>query len=197
MTNEYLQNTIKQFEYYKLLGDKSFDQVSDEDLFWQYNESSNSIAVVVKHLWGNMLSRWTDFLTRDGEKDWRNRDAEFENNILTREELLQKWNEGWKCLFDALYGLHNDDLEKIIYIRNMGLTVTDAISRQLAHYTYHVGQIVYIARMKANEWKSLSIPKGQSQQYNEKKFAKPKHVEQYTDEIIEKYSHTNLPKREA
>ena len=174
MTNEYLQNTIKQFEYYKLLGDKSFDQVSDEDLFWQYNESSNSIAVVVKHLWGNMLSRWTDFLTRDGEKDWRNRDAEFENNILTREELLQKWNEGWKCLFDALHGLHNDDLEKIIYIRNMGLTVTDAISRQLAHYTYHVGQIVYIARMKANEWKSLSIPKGQSQQYNEKKFAKPK-----------------------
>ena len=197
MTNDYLQNTIKQFEYYKLPGDKSFDQVSDEDLFWQYNESSNSIAVVVKHLWGNMLSRWTDFLTRDGEKDWRNRDAEFENNILTREELLQKWNEGWKCLFDALHGLHNDDLEKIIYIRNMGLTVTDAISRQLAHYTYHVGQIVYIARMKANEWKSLSIPKGQSRQYNEKQFAKPKHVEHYTDEIIENHSPTNLPKGEA
>lgn len=184
MIKDFLQNTIKQFEYYKLLGEKSFEQISDEDLFWQYNENSNSIAIVVQHLYGNMLSRWTDFLTSDGEKDWRDRDAEFENNILSRTELLQKWNDGWKCLFDALDDLNDDDLEKMIYIRNKGLTVTDAISRQLAHYAYHVGQIVYLARMKAKEWKSLSIPKGQSQQYNEKKFSEEKHLEHYTDEVM-------------
>ena len=186
MSNDFLQSTIKQFEYYKLLGERSFEQIDEEDLFWQFNADSNSIATVVKHLWGNMLSRWTDFLNSDGEKEWRNRDAEFENDISTREELLQKWNEGWACLFNALRPLQQEDLSKIIYIRNMGHTVTDAINRQLAHYAYHVGQIVYIARMRAKDWKSLSIPKGQSQQYNKEKFAKPKRKEHFTDEINEK-----------
>jgi hypothetical protein len=99
MTNDYLDSVRKQFEYYKMLGDKTFLQVPDDKLFWQYNEDTNSIAILVKHLWGNMLSRWTDFLTSDGEKEFRDRDAEFENDIKSRAELLDKWNEGWNCLF--------------------------------------------------------------------------------------------------
>ena len=105
MTNDYLESVKKQFVYYKMLGEKTFSQVTDDKLFWQYNQESNSIATIVKHLWGNMLSRWTTFLTTDGEKDWRNRDGEFENDITTRQELLDKWTEGWNCLFEALDGL--------------------------------------------------------------------------------------------
>ena len=116
MHNDYLQSTIKQFEYYKMLGEKTFAQVSDEALFWQYNEESNSIATIVKHLWGNMLSRWTDFLTSDGEKEWRKREEEFENDITTRKEMMDKWNEGWECLFNTLNSLTDNDLDKIIYI---------------------------------------------------------------------------------
>src|SRR5262245_15834540 len=110
MGNDYLDGIIKQYEYYKMLGDRSFEQVSDRALFWQYNDASNSIAVIVKHLWGNMLSRWTDFLTTDGEKEWRDRDAEFENDISTREALMKRWNEGWDCVFNALRNLSEDDL---------------------------------------------------------------------------------------
>lgn len=117
MTNDYLESTKKQFEYYKQLGEKTFSQVEDDALFWQYNNDSNSIATVVNHLWGNMLSRWTDFLITDGEKEFRNRDAEFENDIKSREELLDKWNDGWACLFNAINALTKDDLDKIIYIR--------------------------------------------------------------------------------
>ncbi len=185
--DNYLQSAIKQFEYYKQLGEKTFAQIEDEKLFWQYNDESNSIAAIVKHLWGNMLSRWTDFLTTDGEKEWRNRDAEFENNIATKDELIEKWNKGWQCLFNALNSLTNDDLEKIIYIRNQGQPVVDAINRQLCHYSYHVGQIVFLGKMIANEnWTSLSIPKGNSAKYNEEKFAKPKHTEHFTDEYLNK-----------
>jgi len=185
MTNNYLESVKKQFEYYKMLGDKTFAQVPDDKLFWQYNQDANSIAIIVQHLWGNMLSRWTDFLTTDGEKEWRNRDAEFENGIATRQELLDKWNEGWNCLFNALNVLTADDLQKIIYIRNMGHTVMDAINRQLAHYPYHIGQIVFIGKMTAeNGWTSLSIPKGDSKSYNADKFAKPKHREHFTDEFL-------------
>ena len=113
MENDYLESSIKQFEYYKLLGEKAIAQLPDNKLFWQYNEASNSIAIIVQHLWGNMLSRWTDFLTSDGEKDWRNRDAEFENIINTKEQLLGKWNEGWDCLLNALKPLTGEDLQKI------------------------------------------------------------------------------------
>src|SRR5258708_39441152 len=102
MPANYLNSALQQFEYYKSLGEKTFNQISDDKLFWQYNEESNSISTIVKHMWGNMLSRWTDFLTSDGEKEWRNRDAEFENDISTREELLRKWNEGWSCLLKAI-----------------------------------------------------------------------------------------------
>ena len=182
---DYLTSTRKQLEYYKMLGEKTFAQVTDEQLFWQYNEESNSIAMIVKHLWGNMLSRWTDFLTSDGEKEWRQRDAEFENDIATREDLLNKWNEGWQCLFNTLDSLINDDLGKEIYIRNQGHSVVEAINRQLAHYPYHVGQIVFIGKMVCNAgWTSLSIPRGDSKTYNEDKFAKSKRKQHFTDEFI-------------
>src|SRR3954469_25590984 len=105
MTKDYLESAKKQFEYYKMLGEKTIDQTPEDKLFWKYNEESNSIATIVKHLWGNMLSRWTDFLTSDGEKEWRNRDAEFENDINSRQALVEKWNEGWNCLFNALKDL--------------------------------------------------------------------------------------------
>jgi hypothetical protein len=185
MTNDYLESVKKQFEYYKMLGEKTFSQVPDEKLFWQYNEDSNSIATIVKHLWGNMLSRWTDFLTSDGEKEWRNRDAEFENDIQSRQALLDKWNEGWTCLFQTINSLTAEDLDKIIYIRNQGHTVMEAINRQLAHYPYHVGQIVFLGKMLAeNGWTSLSIPKGNSQNYNQEKFSQPKQKAHFTDEFL-------------
>jgi len=185
--NGYLESTIKQFEYYKMLGEKAMEQLPEEKLFWQYNEESNSIAIVVKHLSGNMLSRWTNFLTSDGEKDWRNRDAEFENAIQTKEQLQLEWNKGWQCLLDTLKQLKEDDLQKIVYIRNQGHTVMEAINRQLAHYPYHVGQIVYIAKMIADSnWKSLSIPRGSSQSFNAEKFSKAKSRQHFTDEFLKK-----------
>ncbi len=184
MSSSFLPGIIKQFEFYKLLGEKTINQLPPEKLSWQYNPESNSISMIVKHLWGNMLSRWTDFLTSDGEKEWRNRDAEFEGDFSSREALMEKWNEGWQCLFDAIKPLTDDDLEKEIYIRNMGQTVTEAINRQLAHYAYHVGQVVFIGKMIQNDqWISLSIPKGASQKYNDQKFAQPKHTEHFTDEF--------------
>ncbi|RZL50180.1 MAG: DUF1572 domain-containing protein [Pedobacter sp.] len=185
MNNGYLESARKQFEYYKMLGDKTFAQLSEEQLFWQFNEESNSIAMIIKHLWGNMLSRWTDFLTSDGEKEWRIRDAEFENNSATKNELLAKWDEGWSCLFDAINVLTEEDLAKEIYIRNQGHTVTEAINRQLAHYPYHVGQIVFLGKMLCNEkWQSLSIPKGNSASFNAEKFAQAKHKQHFTDEFL-------------
>jgi hypothetical protein len=185
MPHSFLPSATAQFQYYKLLGEKTFNQLTDEQLFWQYNEESNSIVTIVKHLAGNMLSRWTDFLTTDGEKEWRNREREFENDIKTREVLLALWNKGWQCLFDALALITEDDLEKEIFIRNQGHTIAEAINRQLAHYPYHVGQIVFIGKMICNDnWNSLSIPKGNSQKYNEEKFAKEKHTEHFTNEYI-------------
>lgn len=178
----YLSSVKKQFQYYKSLADKAITQVSDAQLDWQPNEASNSIAIIVKHMAGNMLSRWTDFLTSDGEKPWRNRESEFEGSYPSREAMLEHWEHGWKCLFEALESLTEADLERIIYIRNEGHTVMEAINRQLAHYPYHVGQIVYLARLQANEdWKSLSIPKGGSEVYNADKFAQEKARKHFTD----------------
>jgi hypothetical protein len=190
MNKSYLGSVIKQFEYYKMLGDKTFAQIPVEKLFWQYNEDSNSIATIVKHLWGNMMSRWTDFLTADGEKEWRNRDAEFENDRVSKQELIVKWNEGWKVFFDTLKSLKEEDLDKVIYIRNEGHTVFEAINRQLAHYPYHIGQMVYIGKMCVAKWESLSIPKGQSNMYNADKFFKPKVRGHYTDEFLNKKNDT-------
>jgi uncharacterized damage-inducible protein DinB len=185
MTSNYLTSVRKQFEYYKMLGEKTFAQLPDEKLFWQCNENSNSIATIVKHLWGNMLSRWTEFLTTDGEKDWRDRDAEFDNDIKSREELLEKWNEGWERCLNAIKSLKEADLQKEIFIRNQAHTVTEAINRQLAHYPYHIGQIVFIGKMvRDHAWISLSIPRGNSGKYNAEKFSKPKHKEHFTDEYL-------------
>ncbi|MDX2249715.1 MAG: DUF1572 domain-containing protein [Bacteroidia bacterium] len=180
MKNDFINSAKNQFEYYKQLGEKTFSQLSEEQLFWKYNEESNSIATIVKHLSGNMLSRWTDFFHSDGEKEWRNREAEFDNDIKNKEELLLKWNEGWNCLFKVIDNLTVDDLDKIVYIRNQGHSVTEAINRQLAHYPYHVGQIVFIGKMICDgKWQSLSIPKGNSNSYNKEKFEKPKQRYEY------------------
>lgn len=185
MPTDYLDSTRKLFTYYKVLAEKAMDQVPDEKLFWQYNAESNSIAIIVKHLWGNMLSRWTDFLTSDGEKDWRDREAEFDNDLQNRDLVLQRWQEGWACLFSALDALKEEDLSKTIYIRNMGQTVLEAVNRQLAHYSSHVGQIIFLAKMvSGSDWKSLSIPRGASQSYNSAKFAQPKRDEPFTDEFL-------------
>lgn len=170
----YLNSAIKRFEYYKTLGEKTFQQIDDSGLFWQYNSESNSIAMIVQHLAGNMLSRWTDFLTSDGEKPSRNRDAEFEPVVNNRSELIEKWNAGWACMFNTLKSITDEDWARQIYIRGEAHSVVDAINRQLAHVPYHVGQIVFIGKMIAGEkWHSLSIPKGQSENFNQKMSANP------------------------
>ncbi len=182
----YLEGIQKQFEYYKLLGEKTINQLEDDKLFWQYNDTSNSMAIIIKHLWGNMKSRWTDFLNSDGEKVWRERDAEFDSDIKNKEELLIKWNEGWKCLFDALETINETNFDQPIYIRNIEHSITEAINRQLAHYAYHIGQIVFIGKMITDEgWQSLSIPKGESSVYNKKRFSTPKHKAHYTDKLMD------------
>jgi hypothetical protein len=165
---DYLETVIKRLRYYKDLGDKTFEQLNEADLHYQPNEESNSIAIIIQHMAGNMLSRWTNFLEEDGEKEWRQRDDEFEVHVYTKEQLLTTWEKGWKCFLDTLSGLKKKDLQKIITIRKEELTVVDAINRQLAHYPYHIGQIVYIGRMiRKHDWKILSIPKGSSMQYNQ------------------------------
>lgn len=191
-TEAFLSSARKQFLYYKTLGDKSMDQLEPEQLFFSANEDTNSIAVIVKHLHGNMLSRWTDFLTSDGEKEWRNRDAEFDASAPLsaqhgKDDLLKLWNAGWDCLFKALDELTPEHLSQIIYIRNEGHTVMEAINRQLAHYPYHVGQIVFYAKMlKKSEWTSLSIPKNKSSDYNSEKFSKEKSIKNFTDDELKK-----------
>ena len=182
-TTSYLESVKKQFLYYKMLGEKAMEQLEPEQLFVSVNEDTNSIAVIVKHLTGNMVSRWTDFLTTDGEKETRNRDTEFENDLQTKDELLISWNTGWDCFLCTLDGLQTDQLSEIIYIRNEGHTVIEAINRQLAHYPYHIGQIVFYAKqLKNSDWNSLSIPKNKSNSYNADKFAQEKSIKNFTEE---------------
>lgn len=131
-----------------------------------------------------MKSRWTNFLTSDGEKEWRNRDLELESVIHSREEFLEKWNQGWSFLFEALDTINVTNFNTPIYIRNQEHTIVEAINRQLAHYSYHIGQIVYIGRMiKSDDWKSLTIPKGKSSEFNHKKFSKGKHDGHFSDDL--------------
>lgn len=185
MKKDYLKNLTKQFVYYKVIGEKTFDQLSDQDLNWQANDFVNSIGTIVQHMSGNMLSRFTDFMTSDGEKTWRKRDQEFSYTILSRTEVLDLWENGWNCLLTTLDELEEDQLFQIVYIRNQGHTVSEALDRQLAHYAYHVGQIVFIGKMlKGKDWKSLSIPKGDSKAYNASKFSKAKQRGHFTDEFI-------------
>ena len=165
--NEFLTTAIKRLKYYKDLGDKTFQQLDAGQLHYRPNETSNSIATIVQHMTGNMLSRWTNFLTEDGEKSWRQRDEEFEEHAMTHAEVLALWEKGWNCFLNSLMSLTEQDLLKTVYIRQEPLTVIDAINRQLAHYPYHVGQIIYIGKIvKDSNWTSLSIPKGKSSQYN-------------------------------
>ena len=186
-TDSYLESVKKQFLYYKMLGEKAIAQLEPDQLFVTLNEDTNSIATIVKHVSGNMLSRWTDFLTSDGEKEWRNRDSEFENDLKSKEEVLLIWNKGWDCLENALESLKPEQLSEIIYIRNEGHTVIEAINRQLAHYPYHIGQIVFYAKqLKNSEWNSLSIPKNKSGNYNAEKFAKEKEIKNFTDEELKR-----------
>ena len=164
---EYLQTAIRRLRYYKGLGEKTFEQLTDADLHFRPNEASNSIAVIIQHVAGNMLSRWTNFLTEDGEKSWRQRDEEFEVHDYSKQQILELWEKGWDCFLNALSSLTENDLLKTIYIREEPLLVIDAINRQLAHYPYHVGQILYIAKIiKDTGWQSLSIEKGKSEAYN-------------------------------
>lgn len=164
---EYLSTVIKRFRYYKELGEKTFEQLEEKDFHYLPTSESNSIAIIVQHLAGNMLSRFTNFLTEDGEKEWRQRDDEFEVHDYSRQQVIDLWNKGWECFFNAIESITENDLQTIVYIRKEPLSVIDAINRQLAHYPYHIGQIVFIGRMiKDKDWKSLSIPKGQSLQYN-------------------------------
>ncbi|MFN2439332.1 MAG: DUF1572 family protein [Chitinophagaceae bacterium] len=164
---QFLSSAIKRLEDYKKLGEKTIDLLTFEQLNWRPNETSNSIAIIIKHMHGNMLSRWTNFLTEDGEKQWRKRDEEFEGRNISKEQILEWWNEGWLVCLNSIKSLLSKDLIKTITIRQDPLNVIDAINRQIAHYSYHVGQIVYIGKsLIDSNWVSLSIPKGLSQQYN-------------------------------
>jgi hypothetical protein len=166
-TTSYLEDSLSLFRYYKQLGDKAIAQLADEQLLAAPDAESNSIAIIVKHLAGNMQSRWPDFLTSDGEKPGRDRDAEFENPAATREVLLDQWEAGWKCLFSALGPLTDSDLNRTVTIRGEPHSVMQCINRQLAHYAYHCGQIVFLAKhLRSADWQCLSVPRGRSAEFN-------------------------------
>ena len=184
--NTYLTSSIKQFRYYKSLGDSALNLLDDLTLFAKSSQQENSIAIIVQHMVGNMLSRWTNIWTEDGEKVWRERDKEFEQIITNRAELERHWEKGWALLFETLESCTTEDLDRILYIRNMGHTLTEAINRQLCHYSYHIGQIVILSKAALkDEWKSLSIPLGDSEVYNEEKFSSSKSKKHFTDELLD------------
>ncbi|TVT28999.1 DUF1572 domain-containing protein [Salinicoccus cyprini] len=163
---EYLTVIKSRFREIKRLGDRTLDQLSNEDLHWQYNEDSNSVAVLVKHLRGNMYSRWTDVFTTDGEKPDRNRDDEFEDDLQTMEDVEAAWEDGWQLFFDILDGFNVEDLLRTQKIRGEDHMILDALERQHSHYAMHIGQMMFIGKqIKGSDWQSLSIPKGQSEQY--------------------------------
>ena len=168
-STSYTEDSLSLFRYYKKLGEGALEQVSDDQLFASLDPEMNSIAIIVKHIAGNMRSRWTDFLTSDGEKPDRNRDTEFEQPPATRAELLKLWDEGWELVFAALEPLSDPDLERKVTIRGEPHSVMQAINRQIAHYAYHVGQIVFLAKhLNASGWKSLSVPRNKSAEFNQK-----------------------------
>src|SRR6266436_4585705 len=168
-TTSHLEDTIALFRFYKKMDEAAMEQVSDEQLFATLDEEMNSIAIIVKHLAGNMRSRWTDFLTSDGEKPDRNRDSEFVAPPATRPDLMRLWNEGWDIVFRALDPLSDSDLTREVTIGGEPHSVMQAINRQIAHYAYHCGQIVFLAKhLQAKQWKSLSVPRGRSEEVNQK-----------------------------
>lgn len=160
ISSEYLKTVIQRFLEGKGTAEKAFEQLSERELFWTPNEESNSVAIIVKHMSGNMVSRWTDFLITDGEKPSRNRDEEFVGDLQTKEQMMERWEYGWDIFMNALKNITEDDLLKIITIRNEPHSVIEAIERQMYHYSNHIGQIIYIAKMlKSEEWKTLTIPR--------------------------------------
>ena len=175
-----------QFAYYKSLGDQTLARLTETQLHWQPNPESNSIATIVKHLHGNMHSRWTDFLTTDGEKDFRDRDGEFTPDAADKTLVLERWASGWQLVFEALDAVETSgDTEQLVYIRAKGHTATEATCRQLCHYAYHVGQITYIGRtLLGEDWPSLSIPRGASEAYNAASFGQGKRREHFTREFL-------------
>lgn len=180
----YIPGVIKQFAYYKSLGEKAIEQLSDEDIHRTHGQEDNSIAILVKHIVGNMRSRFTNFLTEDGEKNWRNRDMEFVESYVDKSEMFKAWEQGWTCLFNAIETLSINDLEQTVYIRNEGHTVIEALNRQMMHYAYHIGQIVYLSKLIAGDaWVSLSIPRGETNSYNADKFAKEKGNRHFTEDL--------------
>ena len=170
LSTSYLQDSIGLFRYYKKLADRAMEQCPDDALFISLDAESNSIAIIVKHMAGNMRSRWLDFLTTDGEKSDRNRDTEFETPPATRAQLMEQWERGWKYVFDALEPLTEADLTRTVTIRTEPHSVMQAINRQVAHYAHHVGQILFLAKhltfTKTGKWESLSVPRGQSAEIN-------------------------------
>lgn len=184
MEENVLSSALLQFRYYKLLGDKTFEQLSVQDIHWASDDDQNSIAIIVNHLTGNMLSRWTNIFEEDGEKDWRDRDQEFEAVLKTKADMLAYWERGWDCLFGTLESLSGADMQRIIYIRNQGHTVWEAIARQLCHYSYHIGQIVLLGKMiRKDEWTTLSIAKNASKSYNAERFGRDAQVKHFTEDV--------------
>ena len=177
-----LYGASRLLKYYKMMTEKAITRITGEQLRTAQQPGLNSVAVLMQHLAGNFLSRWTNFRTEDGEKPWRNRDSEFEDDFESEKELMDYWEKGWNCLFDAIQSIREDEIHDIIYIRNEGHTILEAIERQLAHVAYHTGQIVYICKVFAgDEWKSLTIPKGKTEEYNRKKFSEKKSRGIYRD----------------
>jgi hypothetical protein len=168
-TTSYIDDALAVFRQYKQLAEKAMAQVADEQLFAALDEESNSIAIIVKHMTGNMRSRWTDFLTSDGEKPTRNRDSEFVDPPATREALLSEWEQGWACVFSAIEPLTDADLSRTVTIRGEAHSVMQAINRQLSHYPMHVGQIILLAKHYAGaHWETLSVARNRSAEFNRK-----------------------------
>ncbi len=166
-TTSYLEDSRSLFRYYKKLAEQAIEQVTDEQLFAVLDPEMNSIALVVKHMAGNMRSRWTDFLSSDGEKADRNRDAEFEEPPSARKDLMTMWESGWSCLFTTLEPLSEEDMTRTVFIRGEAHSVMQALNRQIAHYAYHCGQIVFLAKhFQHSQWKSPTIPRGHSAKFN-------------------------------
>lgn len=184
---DFLTSSLKLSQYYQSLGVRTLEQVNEDEIHWEPGYQSNSIAIIVRHVTGNIFSRFTNFLTEDGEKPWRNRDSEFEDDFFNKDEVLARWNEAWEHFQQVLSSLKNEDLIKTVYIRNEGHSVLEAIQRQLTHYAYHVGQLVLLGKMiRGEDWKSLSIPKKESSAYNREKFNQEKGNRHFTDSENEK-----------
>ena len=187
MTINEVQGIRKQFEYYRMLADKTILLLSEEELNWQCDKESNSIAILMRHITGNLASRFTNFLTEDGEKPWRDRDSEFAIGYYNRHELITNWDKAWTVLFDVLDSLTDENITAVVKIRNQDHTVGEALYRQLAHYPYHIGQIVFIGKLiKKSAWQSLSIPRNKSNDYNQEKFNNPSSDTHFTDDYLKK-----------